>query len=353
MRQRPLKLSVLAGLLFVLAPSCLQAPSARVGVRPVTAEIAFGIPPLDEPVGLPGTGDVVDPIADTGGSFSQRQIPRPPIIPRPPDCDEADNKQVRLSPTTAAINSPPQGNFRWRGDGFSSIAGTTNKLKIDTFSTRTFSDYKVETKDARGTPLDWFFKSRQRDPDGSTVDITWHVVKSKVVDNPVTNSRTDTGLNGLFITKIVRSKSGQPDRVFEPSPEVAYLVFPADVNDRFGFEQSYVDGRSQETWQLSGQIKENKDFDACGELVLTRWVDGTLRVVSSEGSREYNYDYGIGTQYGGILMADAIQECPVDNRYNEAETANRKCSRAAGTQTEYAPFSAEYTRYIGQVPPDY
>lgn len=357
-------------LLAVAFAACGPRPDARVGVRPVTADLVFGIPKLDEPVGLPGGASFDEPISALPEDFRNRGIAQGPQIPRVV-CDEADSKQVRYQASNTFVFSPPLGGFRWKAAGFAKSA--FGKLAIPSFETRKIQNLSIIDKgeDVKPPdPLEYTHETKQVETGTfANVTILWHVVKDSYVRNPADNTTVQQVANGLFIRKITKVFPNGDETTFEPRPEVLFMPFreEGDEADVFGNDSAYVDPVTQETWQLTGQVLANKSFDACGEMVDSRWVDGWLKVVSSEGTFETNYDYGVGNQYGAILLGEHREDCEKDFRYvrpikgvpsqsNPADTEAKPeevCQRQAGSTTIKQPPDSIIDRNIGQVPPNY
>lgn len=356
-RPKLLVSSVLA--LLVLLPSCLRPPDPRVGVKALTADLVFGIPPLDEPVGPPLPDDIEEPVlSQDPDPFDRRIKPPSKFVPKM-DCEEADSKQVRYPNANKPSSVPPIGDFRWKNEGFIKSSGIS--IPLATFEQRSIKDLKIQTSSG-GQPKDYTWMTEEREVGTfALVRTYWKVVTSQVVQSPVdSNQEADPGLNGTYITKVEKIKDGET-RSFEPNPPVLMLPWgaAADAGRRFGGDDAYVDPTTQETWVLQGTILENRGWDACGEMIDSRFVNGYLRVVTALGSFDYNFDYGIAQPYGGILIGEQVEACDKDFRYVESEEdLKKRCQRDNGVdednkpKIEYRSVKAAYIRNIAVIPPD-
>jgi hypothetical protein len=147
-------------------------------------------------------------------------------------------------------------------------------------------------------------------------------------------TRTDAG-RGVFIVSIVfegKDSEGRTIRAaFNPTPAVQLIAFP--VKDGAGVggttptqtgsrsidSSSGTDPGSGAQLTITGKVKGKKQVDACGERVDSWFTDAEQRFTYTDDrtgqteTLESNYDFGIATQYGGMLVyehTDAPKDGP-------------------------------------------
>ncbi|MFN2611562.1 MAG: hypothetical protein ABR507_11955 [Actinomycetota bacterium] len=317
--------------LIALLPGCAKGAAPPVGVKPITANLTFGIPNPEPEVGPPNGGPIEVPILNLGGSIFKPLLHNRPVQQDENSiCPDADTKVVRKGANNfvSAFQDakgvdhglPPVGDYLWKVSGTARTGSTGPFLSLPQFSQRSIKDVHVTTRDGKKNPIDWTYVTEETaltDPT-TTIKTTWELITSRIVSsNPLDpNSTQDSGLNGLFLVDQVRTTAGKTPIEFSPQPHVLFMPLPADNNRGFGGETAYVDSShsSDETWTLRGWVTGTVGYDACGEFIDSRFVNASLTIVNGPNTSVRDLNFGIATQYGGVLVAEHGQaECtPTD-----------------------------------------
>lgn len=179
-------------------------------------------------------------------------------------------------------------------------------------------------------PQNFSFSTIQKKPGTGSNTL---VISTFIVD--VTNP-TPT-LKGVLLDKIEEDKQdGSLKTLFDPEPDIMYLPVPVQQGSANTFETVGADPRSQQTLRHRGFVKERKDIDACGKMIQAWFVDGESLFRTGLAERRVNFDYGIATHFGGLIVFEHVQSaCEV-----------------SGTDGSCTPApEIEYDTNIGQVEP--
>lgn len=307
----------------IVLSACAKAPAARVGVHSVALDIAFGIPQVEEPA-APDYGSSnapVDYIANDNNLIKKdKPLPRIHSESAKEKCPDADSKSVRVPAGQTFQNGPPPGNYRWKVNGFQKLgtSGFIQRLPLfeenpgRTIGAASKTPPDSQTQEPKG---DYFYSTVQVLTNKEVLTKVWHVVTSHIVqaDPGGLPQRQDPNaegvyVNGLFLHSLSRVDQLGNAHTFKPQPEVLYLPVPA-TQVRFGFNQSYVDPDTFETWQLRGIVQGGtQEFDACGEEIDSIFVNASLTTIFNNKTTSWDYNYGVATQYGGVLVAEDFTE---------------------------------------------
>lgn len=296
--------------LAVVVTACVQAPPPSVGLKPLSADIVFGIPPLDEPVALP---DATGPRGRI--SIAEPLRPIPPAPPETIDCDQALYNEVEKQADEATVVGQPQeGTYKWVDDGYVK-AGDFGNITLAGLSERSI----VDVKKAAGSPQDFTYRIEQTESlGGQGFTLDFEVIRSRPKPPPVTNqvyyeTTSKNSLNGIYLTAVTTTDQNGQEQQFIMSPAVLYLPIPVPIGVTFTTTSSNPD--QLVTFKHEGRVTQRPGtdsprarFDACGELIEGWWVDGfqTFSFGGALGTTTRNYDYAIATQYGGMLIAEEL-----------------------------------------------
>lgn len=321
---RVLAIFLLAGMVMA---ACAKAPRPRVGVKNVAAELVFGIPPVQEPVGPPGAFPEVPEEIDLtdfeDGFFNPGPAPPPP----PPRCPEAGPNEFPDREAPPTIDGKPKvGTYNWKVQGTQRITGVPFPVRLGEFEQRKVQDVASNV----GDPQNYTFKTVQKKPGtGNTLLISTFIVD---VTNP------SPTLKGVLLDKLEEDKQdGSAISTFDPEPDIMYLPIPIQQGTANRFDTTGIDPRTQQVLRHIGFVKERKDVDACGTMIQTWLVDGEyFRATGLGPEQRVNYDYAIATHFGGLIVYERVQ--------SPCEASNQD-----GTCT--SPPDLELETNIGQVDP--
>lgn len=328
------RIAVLLMLGVVLVTSCSSddgdGPRAGVGVRAINTNIGLGVE-----LEAAAPANIAVPARRPG-----RSIGRGPESTIPPFEFDAPKPVNRACPAAGPFDFPaeetgvvPQGRpkagpYPWKLDG--KVYLGTGVIDVDDFETRTISNVEdhPEIPGAFRYDVSQPNYADTRQGRGLTTT-TYRVVPDSAVESEQVAS--DAG-KGMYIEKIAFEGTTQDGEKFSssitPVPAVQLIGFPVeDGAGNAGSAQtgqpittsSGVDPASGAQVTISGTVKGKKQVDACGDRVDAWFVDATItyRYPNENGQNETyeaNYDYGIATQYGSLLVyehIDAPLEGPV------------------------------------------
>ena len=313
--------AVALGLAVALAGAgCGPKSRLHLGLRDYSTNVVYGsqhkpAPPRAVP------GAAIDP-----GFPAFIQPPLPAEAPAPParrrqvlpaggDCPVAAFSVAAAIAATPTVVAPPvKGLYRYRQTGYISVNGRTGSPPPD--AARAIQNI-VDPNDGTFT-----FDVADAQPSG-TVTLTSYLV----------DQRTGSFANdGIFITQIVtRMPDGSIDQ-FAPSTPVRIITLPADVSNPT-WESAGTDGVHNLTMALNGTITKRGRIDACG-TVLDSWeVHATGRIVNPAKSLSFDTTYDIGTQFGGLSLAETLSLSGTDGGPAVAPTAGASCTNGGGSLT--------------------
>lgn len=306
--------------LALAATACFQPPAARVGVKPLAAELVFGIPTLDEPVGLPGLDEDIDPILDFSRPTrpvieEEEEIPECPITPNK-DVDNPATDKVNQPPPDKPLATPLQGQYRWKQSGSTRLKGSDTRIEHPDFDIRTVKGLQRLTDSTfnNTTREDYTFTVVQRHvlKPNAVWEMDYQVITSRKVKaqgEPVDpgdaagNPFVQNQQNGIFLVEVRKRELGLNVRTFHPQPPITILPFPISQGQTT-FDITSVDPDTFETWRMQGLVKNIMTVDACGQNTDGWFVDGTLDILQGDEGEEgkFEWDYTVATQLGGLIV---------------------------------------------------
>jgi hypothetical protein len=145
-----------------------------------------------------------------------------------------------------------------------------------------------------------------------------------------------TGLaqyDGISIAGVVtREPDGTIDQ-FAPATPIRILPLPADnVNyENANWQSAGTDGARNITEQISGTITKPGRVDACGN-VLGGWeVHATGHIYSPTKNIAINTTYTVATQFGGLVVSEALNLDGTDGGAAVDNTQGAQCTNGTGT----------------------
>ena len=156
----------------------------------------------------------------------------------------------------------------------------------------------------------------ERQGNGSVVT-TYKVVPRSPAQTNQTNA--DQG-KGLFIAKVVFNTTDDEgkhvSRTFDPLPDIELMAFP--VEDGTAIDGVGSDPSNGTQLTIHGVVDGHSQVDACGDRVDSWFVDAQQTYLFPDPETrqvealESNYDYGVATQFGGMLVLEHV-EAPSDS----------------------------------------
>jgi hypothetical protein len=307
----PRKAASRLGLVLVLAvllPACVGGSNRRVGLKSLAADLVFGIPPLEEPVAPPDTLPNTSPVRDLGDT------PPPPSLGggaiaggvQSRGCPAATvNEVAERAGDVPGDSRPAAGQYFWKQGGYQTLPPPVGQLPVASSLIR----HIVGVKELE-TPGDFEYGLQDRAQDaGGEVRVTefFQVIQSRPDPRPGGSPnivRDEGSINGVFLARIEQQRGDQRPRVFSLNPPALYIPLPVVP----GFERTTqaADPASLVLLTHHIHVQTRERYDACGTLVDSWFVDGDQTFSSPDETFQRNYDYGIATQMGGLLVAEHI-----------------------------------------------
>ena len=337
--------ALVASLSMLAATACVHQKSPGVGVKPLQADVVFGVkPPTADQVPAPNLGELAAPaqfassprrgaqLADEGAD--ETTVPKRhfvvPLATKQPCPAALQNAfpEKEASPTPAG--PPDEGLYRWKKGGsatYSSLPGQT--FPIGGFESRIVRRPKVNATSTNpntgATNIDYSFETVQPTGDGSGgVTVTgWRVQTNPTSVNEQpndTNARISGGdpERGIVLKSIQKLDSkGNTVSAFSFSPGL--LMLPLPVSQGETFSSVAVDTKSGNSIQLQGTVTKRNPVDACGDEVDGWQIDATRTFSGPDFSTfSGSYSYELATQLGGILIFEKFDDT------NPGGTAHRE-----------------------------
>jgi hypothetical protein len=319
MRTVASRLLVLA--LIVLAACGGPEEPIAVGLKEFGTRVVLGEPDTD-PIALPLPPDaVVVPSPGLGGLpiATDDLGPLPTTtIARAVDCPKAPLGAAPADEARTEVVAPPvEAGYAFRNDGeYSTSGATTISGRFPEQSTRRVHDVL-------------------RQDDGSfDFAVTSTVAESVTTTTYRVVPRGSSGA-GLHVSRVQHSAGGRMSD-FRPQPPLLLLPFPAVPGARW--QTSGVDAVNHTAMAYSGTVRPNSRVDACGTMLdaIEVVIDGSVTdctvqtpvpgpttslptecsgaavASSGTGSHRFQATYAIGTQFGGLILSDAVDATVVE-----------------------------------------
>jgi hypothetical protein len=343
---RSSRLFALLAVFALLVTGCVRNKQAEPGVKAITTDLQYkelqkksaapantvpnALPTLEQPPSL-------RPFDDSGlGPVTPIETcPSAPPTEQPDE--DATNKVSRM---------PKAGDYLWKVNGGELIQGTI-RLEYQRYVKRAIENVKgsitngnaeltfetVErelrlSKPQTAPEVRSFFNVTQQTPDDRTV--------RPGMGTTATSGRT--GQAGVRLVRLERKTSSGNTTTFVPSTPVRYLITPVLVGSESFWLDQVVDTSGSEPQTLTHQayVKGRMTIDACGEKIRAWHVVADQTYSRSGMSVTRHFEYGISTQFGGILTFEHVES---------------PCSRdMAGKCSEGEP-QIKYDANIGQTEP--
>lgn len=307
---------------FVALVAACGGPAGSRGVRveDINTDIGLGVEvnldaaPANTVVRRPIRRDAVLPPARTIPPFETAEPDEGAECPAAGPFDFAA-VDAGVDPDPQA--RPFEGSYRWKLDG--KVVTDQGQEKVDEFETRRITDVEDDT----ASPQAFRFTMAQTRllddrPGEGTLETTYRVVPTgqarNVPNPPVGPGVSDTG-RGLYLVSIFftgTDDEGEPtESRFEPTSPLLLLPFP--VTDGTEIDASGTDPQTGMQVSIVGAVNGKKQIDTCGKRVDSWFVNAeqTIRVTDPQTlqteSFESDYDYGVGPQFGSMLLYERIE----------------------------------------------
>jgi hypothetical protein len=284
-------------LLLLVLTACVRQPPRPVGIKVLSADLVFGIPPIQEPVAPPN----VQPFEDELPEEEVEEIRRAFVAREAPviRCPEAPETSVPEEAAPREMSGlPEEGSYKWVLDGYTTL--NRNRFPIRNH---------VQTH--------WLTDLNITDPGQPEANYEWKMVEVEgisTVTQTYVVDKTTPQQQGLKLAAIERRTPGLPIESFRPNPPI--LLLPNDFmagNDQV-FRSAGVDPQTFQALEHTAFVLERRRVDACGEILDSWFVDGQQELISREANGEVtrtpiNFDYYVATNRGGMII-QSVTEAP-------------------------------------------
>lgn len=114
-----------------------------------------------------------------------------------------------------------------------------------------------------------------------------------------------TSTDGLYITGVITKEADGTIDQFSPEPAIRIMPLPASAAQT-QFTSAGVDPIHGVTEEISGTMEGHTDVNACGTVLDSWQVQVTGKIISASESLDLTASYDIGTQFGGLSLADMV-----------------------------------------------
>lgn len=213
--------------------------------------------------------------------------PPPSPLPTAPACPAEDPLAApKLEAPTTIAKPPVAAAYLFDNIGTFSVSGAD--ARKGTFPARTL---RVVSK---VVPGDGRFSYDVAERIGDTTTTTTYVV--------VTNAAAE---NGLFVTRMTYRRTDGQVADFTPTPALKLAALPLVRGAQS--EQRAVDPASQTAMSFVSVVEGKQRVYACGEPLDTWTVHLTQgKLISPTQNLEFDSTYQVGTQFGGLVVRDAV-----------------------------------------------
>lgn len=326
-RRVPVLLSIVTATVTLSACSGPQVP-LDVGIKEVPGDIVLGglepiaksvpVPPVSLPVSPPAVDDLVartddapsdapDQLPDDQPASSPPSRP-PPGEPTEPICPSADPRTAPAREARNRIALPPaEGTYQFRNEGRFEVSGANAVRGTFPVEAKRLVRNAVRFTDPGSSKPAWF---------RFQVEASLTPLASTTTTYTLIPERSEPGPRpGLYISRVRTEFEDGTQEDFKPSnfPGLLLLPFPAVRGE--AWETSGVDPRSGMAMAFRGRVGAKQRIDACGELLdaILVHIDGEFGpagqrgvAVSPNAVTNFIAEYGIGTQFGGLLLLDRV-----------------------------------------------
>lgn len=330
MQNKPLKRFRLAAVLLLLGTACLKQGAHGVGMKRVTSDLIYGVPPLSEVAAPPGAIPQIPESVEPEPLFTSPFRPGPPP-PAVQQCPEAGPNDFPEEPAPNTVTAKPkQGLYVWKLQGSQKVPPFPFPFRLSSFADRSV---EAVQDDSLNPSTNFMFRTRERDPSLNS--------RTVITQNfRVEQTNPSQPLRGVLLVSIEKDKKdgSQPD-VFQPATPIQYLPLPIQIGPASAFDSTGVDARDPRTVKTlthRGFVKDRKRIDACGTVVDSWLIEAEQIIGAGTGSIRKRYDYSIAPHFGGLIVFEHVEsEC--------RSTVDGKCTPEA---------DLVYDTNIGQTEPD-
>jgi hypothetical protein len=269
----------------------------------LTADIVFGVPPVNESVAAADQQGVFEETIEfeLGVASPLRRTPTPTFLVA---CPEAGPNDFPADEAQTSITGMPKpGKYRWKQSGTETSTTFPFPIPITGFGSRT-------VKEVMGNPGAFTFRTVEKDAslfNGTLITRTFSVSPT-----------------GLSLTRIEWDENGdgQAERTFAPLTGLPYLPVPFQIGTPF--ENVAVDPVSLTSIRHVGTVKGRQRVDACGVVLDSWFVDGDQTFVQGGSSTRVDFNYGVATQLGGLLILEHLERaCATTNAEGKCQPAGQ------------------------------
>jgi hypothetical protein len=127
---------------------------------------------------------------------------------------------------------------------------------------------------------------------------------------------------GLYLQEVQRKQLGTTSSDdFRPQPQVLLMPFPAQAGTQFqGGGTSPLDQSAMVIPPQGGTVKGEARVDACGTMLdaIEADVKGQWVQAPSNATKQFELDFSLGTQFGGLVLSDHYIESGTDDKTGNA-----------------------------------
>lgn len=263
-----------------------------LGIKEVPSDIVLGTPEAGAPAPAPVPPAV--PVLVGPGlppSFRMPGSPTAPTTTEPPlACPKTDPLAApRLQAATRITDPPPEGALAYRVDGTYSVSGSDARSgRFPPTSTRT-----IEAVQVTSTGFTYQVAAQLA---GTTTTTGYQVIKTGDVP----------GEAGLYVTFVATEAPSGASARFQPALPMKLVDLPMIANN--SVTAAGTDPISATTVSWSTTVRHKTRVAACGTNLdaITVSLEGG-RVDGPQTNVDFSATYAIGTQFGGLSLADTVK----------------------------------------------
>ena len=351
-RDRAGRMVVLAAL-PLLAGACVQQDAPGVAIKPLNADIVFGVKPIAEEQATPANFSpaATDTIDNSGTAL--RDVPDLPpqdFAPAPEkripdfgfsapkksttvvDCpaaavDEFPDESAPLNVPAGRL--PEAGSYRWKRSGQLTAAdGSTAELSG--FEQRRIQNVTPMAKDPTdATRIRYTYETVQPEIGSDADVVTQYLVDtaapSREVNSPVSGDRASGGSpeRGLVLKSIRRQTATGDALPGGFSPLTGLLLVPLPIRTGEAFTSVAVDPSTQQVYRYEAQVVQRDRADACGEILDGWRVDGLL-TVTGDGGGERKLSIIASPQFGMRIINESVEGAIGDSTFKAVFTVGQR-----------------------------
>lgn len=289
---------------MVLAMSaCGPVVPTELAMRQVQIDVKYGAQHSATPAPTPG--NVFTPPSLNFATPEFVPLPPAPVAsPPPPLCPALSAFAVPKEPATPVITgAPPKGMYVMRSSGTYSLASTKGALPTSVFLVQP-NDPVTGSDQVDGTFADYSLVEAQ---DQATY---WGFDFRLAPGN--------TATPGILITAMHWRDKVRGNLDFFPEQPVQFLPTPVSIGNTW--TAVGTDPIDQTSMTLQGSIPAKTTVDACGTALDSFDVHISGNIVSPTAQLTWTADYDIGTQFGGLTLAEHVTLSGPDSGQSPGDT---------------------------------